>query len=451
MQRVGVKQLILIIIPIFLELLLQLLAGNVDKIMVQNDNLATAINQANSILDLLVVTISVLATASLILINQYKGSKNREKEVLIYKISFYFNLFISLFLSIILLLLAKPSLLLLQVQDNIIDDAMLYLMLNGGTLFIQAIMMSLQSFVRSNDYMKTSLAISIIFNIINVILNALFLYVFNINPILAVALGSIISRTIGVLLLFLILVFKIKIDISIKGLFPLKIKELKKLISIGLPAAGESFSYSLSQIVILAFINTIGTNGVVINNLELISAPAAKTYASMIALVTYLFVNAASQGMQIVLGRYIGAGENDLANKLVWKTMFISIIVSEIMSLLFAIFAGFTIGLLTSDINVINLCQKILYIEIALEFGRAINIVMVRALQTTGDVMFPTTIAIIFCWIIATLGSYLLGITFNLGLVGVWIAMSLDEIIRAAIFIFRWKGGKWKNKRIAAA
>ena len=328
---------------------------------------------------------------------------------------------------------------------------MLYLMLNGGTLFIQAIMMSLQSFVRSNDYMKTSLAISIIFNIINVILNALFLYVFNINPILAVALGSIISRTIGVLLLFLILVFKIKIDISIKGLFPLKIKELKKLISIGLPAAGESFSYSLSQIVILAFINTIGTNGVVINNLELISAPAAKTYASMIALVTYLFVNAASQGMQIVLGRYIGAGENDLANKLVWKTMFISIIVSEIMSLLFAIFAGFTIGLLTSDINVINLCQKILYIEIALEFGRAINIVMVRALQTTGDVMFPTTIAIIFCWIIATLGSYLLGITFNLGLVGVWIAMSLDEIIRAAIFIFRWKGGKWKNKRIAAA
>ena len=449
MQKVSLKQLIFIIIPIFLELLLQLLAGNVDKIMVQNDNLATSINQANSILDLLVVSISVLATASLILINQYKGAKNKEKEILIYKISFYFNLLIGILLSILLLLLAKPSLYLLQVQDNLIDDATLYLMLNGGTLFLQAAMMSMQCFVRSNDYMKTSLAISITFNIINVILNALFLYVFKINPIVAVALGSIISRGVGVILLFIVLVFKIKIDISFKGLSKIKFSELKKLIALGLPAAGESFSYSLSQIVILAFINTIGKNGVIINNIEFMSAPAAKTYASMIALVSYLFVNAASQGMQIVLGRYIGAGENELASKLVWKTLFVSIIMSEIMSLLFAIFSGFTIGLLTNDQAVIDLCRKILYVEIALELGRAINIVMVRALQTTGDVMFPTITAIVFCWLVATLGSYVLGITFNMGLVGVWIAMAIDELVRAGIFIIRWKSGKWKGKKLA--
>ena len=69
-MKVNVKQLVFIIIPIFFELLLQILAGNVDKIMVQNDNLATSINQANSILDLIVVSISVLSAASLILINQ---------------------------------------------------------------------------------------------------------------------------------------------------------------------------------------------------------------------------------------------------------------------------------------------------------------------------------------------------------------------------------------------
>lgn len=450
-MKVNVKQLVFIIIPIFFELLLQILAGNVDKIMVQNDNLATSINQANSILDLLVVSISVLASASLILINQYKGAKNREKEVLIYKISFYFNLFVGLILSILLFSLAKPSLMLLQVSDDLMDDARLYLMINGGTLFLQALMMSLQSFLRSNEYMKTSLSISVIFNIINVGLNALFLYVFKINPILAVSLGSVISRTIGVIILILVVVLKLKISISIKGLFPIEFKELKKLISIGLPAAGESFSYSLSQIAIMAFINTIGRNGVILNNLELISAPTAKTYASMIVLITYLFVNAASQGMQIFLGRLIGAGENEAASKLVWKTLIVSIIMSEIIATIFALASGFIFGLLTNDPEVISLASKILYIEIALELGRAVNVVMVRALQTSGDVMFPTITAIIFCWTVATVGSYILGIYFNMGLVGVWISMTADELIRAVIFIFRFKAGKWKTKNIALA
>ena len=66
MKKVSVKYLIILIVPIFVELVLQLLAGYVDKIMVQSDSLATAINQANSVLDLLIVAISVLASSSLI-------------------------------------------------------------------------------------------------------------------------------------------------------------------------------------------------------------------------------------------------------------------------------------------------------------------------------------------------------------------------------------------------
>ena len=451
MQKVNVKQLIFIIIPIFFELLLQILAGNVDKIMVQNDDLATSINQANSILDLIVVSISVLSAASLILINQYKGANNKEKEIGIYKLSFYFNLFVGIILSFLLIVLAKPSLMALQVQDDLMANAIKYLMINGGTLFLQTMMMSLQSYLRSNEYMKTSLAISIGFNIINVGLNALFLYVLKLDPILSVALGSVISRTIGVIALILTVTLKLKINISPRGLLPIKFNELKKIIALGLPSAGESFSYSLSQIVIMAFINTIGRMGEASGNLAFIAAPTAKTYASMVVLISYLFVNASSQGMQIILGRYIGAGENDLANKLVWKTFMFSLIISVITSIIFALSSGFIYSLFSNDKEVIALCQKIQYIEIALEIGRCINIVMVRALQTTGDVMFPTILAIIFCWVIATVGSYLLGIVFNLGLVGVWIAMTVDELTRAVIFIFRWHSGKWKTKNLVNA
>ena len=77
------------------------------------------------------------------------------------------------------------------------------------------------------------------------------------------------------------------------------------------------------------------------------------------------------------------------------------------------------------------------------------NIVLVRALQTAGDVMFPTILAVIFCWAVATVGSYVLGYVFKLGLIGVWISMAADELIRAAIFVVRWKKGKWKEMRLA--
>ncbi len=447
-NKINVKKLVLIIIPIFIELVLQLLAGNVDKLMVKKEYLATSINQANSILDLIVVSLSVLSASSLILISQYKGSLNKEKENGVYVLSFYFNLFIGIILSLLFLTLSKPILYAINVGD-LFSHAYLYLMINGGFVFLQGMMLSLQSFLRSNEYMKTSLLISIIFNVINIILNAILLYLTDLNPILAVALSSVISRFIGVVLLLFIVIFKLKIKLSIKLLFPLNVKELKKIISIALPSTGEAISYSLSQIVIIAFINLIVEMGKKEGIIELSVAQDAKTYASMIALITYLFVNAASQGMQIMLGRYLGANDTNMANKLVMKMMYISIIVSTITALLFAITSNFYFSLMIENKDVIALCEKIMYIEIALEFGRAINIVLVRALQTAGDVMFPTILAVIFCWAVATVGSYVLGYVFKLGLIGVWISMAADEVMRAAIFVVRWKKGKWKEMRLA--
>ncbi|MGM9969111.1 MAG: MATE family efflux transporter [Anaeroplasma sp.] len=439
MKKINIKLLILLTIPIFIELLLQILAGNVDKIMVKNDVLATAINQANSILDLLVVSLSVLSAASLILINQYKGAKEIEKEKIVYKISFYFNLLVGIIISIILAFFAKPLLMAMQVTKDVLPHAVIYLRITGGAVFLQAMMLSLASYLRSNELMVHSLVISVIFNLFNILLNALFLYALNLPGTVGVALGSTISRFVGVILLFIVCKTKIKLNLGIKGLFPLKKAELKKIINIGLPACGESISYSLSQIVIVSFINIIGVS-------ISVAAPAAKTYASMLAYITYLFVNAASQGMQILLGRYLGSNERELAKKLVWNTTIVSLVVSIIFACLLAFNGKWIFSLLTSDQDVVDLCCKIMYVEIALEIGRAINIVMVRALQTSGDVMFPTISAVAFCWLVATLGSYILGIVFELGIIGVWISMAFDEIIRAIIFIFRFKSDKWMKK-----
>ena len=444
MKKVSVKYLIILIVPIFIELVLQLLAGNVDKIMVQSDSLATAINQANSVLDLLIVAISVLASSSLILINQYKGAKLKNEEEEVYRLSYYFYLFVGIILSLLLLALSKPILLLMQVDDNILGNAYLYLMINGGCLFLTTMMISFQNYLRSNDLTKASLIVSFIFNIINVILNELFLYVFKIDPILSVALGSVISRGIGVIILYITYKKKVGISLNIKGIFPIKLKKIKKLVSIGIPASLEAINYSLTQIVILTFINIIGSRFEAV-------APTAKTYTSLMVSITYLFVNATTMGMQIVLGRYLGSNEKELAKKLVIKTMIISIIVSTLTALSFALLSNQIFNLFTDNQEVIELCRTIMFIDIALEFARAINMVMVRSMQTSGDVMYPTILAVISCWLIATLLSYIFGVVLNMGLAGIWWAMAIDESFRAVLFIIRFARGKWIKKNMVTA
>lgn len=444
MKKVSVKYLAILIIPIFIELLLQILAGNVDKLMVSNDDLANAINQANSVLDLLVVAISVLASSSLILINQYKGANLKENEKQIYRIAYYFYLCISIILAILLVSLSKPILLLMQVDENIIDHSNLYLMICGGTLFLQAMMITFQNFLRSNDLTKASLIISIIFNIINVLLNLLFLYGIKLDPILSVALGSVISRLIGVILLYIVYKIKVGISLNIKGLFPIRFREIKKIVSIGLPSAMEAINYSLTQIVILSFINVIGTNFEAV-------APISKTYATIIATITYLFVNATSMGMQIVLGRYLGSNEKKLAKYLVLKTMIISVIVCGITALFMALLSNNIFAIFTDNNEVIALCRKVMFVDIILEVGRAINIVMVRSLQTSGDVMYPTILAMISCWLVATVLSYIFGVVLEMGLIGIWWAMTIDECLRAVLFIIRFLRGKWIKKNLIYA
>lgn len=438
-NNINVKTLLKLSIPIFLELVLQVLLGNVDKIMVRNDNAANAINQANSILDILTLSMSVLSAGSLILVNQYKGAKDKKSEDCIYSIAFFLNLFISLVLSLVIFIFAEDIFTLMNVSPDFFDQAIIYIKINGAFLFLQAIILSLSSFLRSNALVVQGFIVSGAFNVLNVLLNALFLYVFKITGVTGVGIATVISRIIGVIALFIMIAKLTDIKLSINKFFKNSKAILKKLLKVSIPSAGESFSYSVSQIVILAIINIIGLTITA-------AAPTAKTYVNIMVHFSFIFTSSVSQAMQIMLGRFLGARNTVAAEKIINKTLVLATASSIIVSLIQALCSSFIFSLFTKDSEVIKLCQYIMWIEVALEIGRAVNITLVRALQTSGDVLFPTILAVIFCWGGAVLGSYILGVVFKLGIIGVWIAMTFDELCRAGIFMIRLKSGKWKNK-----
>lgn len=426
--------------PVFVELILQMLVGNIDQFMVgQYSQLAVgAIGNANQILNVLIITFSVISTAAMILISQYRGANDQQKVHQLYTLSFSVNTAFGLVIGVALLLCNQSIFQLMQVPEELMEGSRIYISIIGSCLFLQAIQLTLSAFFRSHAMMKESLVVSVVVNLVNIGGNMLLINGMFGLPALGVAgaaIASNLSRMAGLAIMLRLFYKKLNARFSIRYLRPFPTKMLRQLLRIGLPSGGESLSYNMTQVFIMTFVNLFGA--VSINT---------KVYASMFAMCSYLFSSAIGQASQVIVGYLVGAGDLRSANRQVWYTCRLSMLVSLGVASVLWVLSKPIFGIFTSDSAVIELGAAIMFIEIFLEWGRSVNIVMVRCLQAAGDIRFPVVLGILSAWTVAVLGGYLIGVAAGYGLIGIWAAMACDECIRAVVFLFRWKSGAWKNR-----
>ena len=209
---------------------------------------------------------------------------------------------------------------------------------------------------------------------------------------------------------------------------------------IGLPGAGEMFSYSLSQTVIVYLVNKLGTE-----------ALAARTYLVNIITFIFLFSLSLGQASAIIVGQLAGRKRKDAALKLGSFSLKIAVSVSVALSFCLALAGGRVMPLLTDNANIIALCLTILWIDVVLEVGRAVNILGGRMLSAVGNPEFAFVVGVIVMWGVATLGAYVFGLYLGYGLVGMWVCFAADECLRA-VFIWRhWASQKWAKKSLIHA
>lgn len=194
-------------------------------------------------------------------------------------------------------------------------------------------------------------------------------------------------------------------------------------------------SYSLSQIVITYFINIISNQ-----------ALATRSYVTNIVMFTFIFALSIAQGGAILIGHLVGMKKIQTAYTIGKRIMRMGAAMSVSLALLTALFGKQILSLLTSDPWIIATGASILWIEVFLEHGRALNFFGVNALRSAGDIYFPVNVGIIVMWTVQVIGSYVLGISMGWGLVAMWAVFALDENIRGLIFVHRWNSFKWVGK-----
>ncbi|WP_209344788.1 MATE family efflux transporter [Flavonifractor sp. AGMB03687] len=428
--------------PIFIELLLQMLVGNADQVMVGHfdPNGVGAIGNANQITNLVLLVFSVISTASTILISRYLGAEDKRRVNETYTLSLMVNAIFGLAVGAILIGLCRPIFTLMQMPAEIMDRGCLYLRIIGGGMVFQAIYLTFTAFFRSNQMMKESMIVAVTMNLLNIGGNAVLIGGAFGLPALGVAgaaLSSDISRVVGVILIAVLFRRKFGPVLSLKLLRPFPADQLRRLLRIGIPAGGESISYNLSQVAIQSICNLFAIY--VINT---------RVYANMFAMLTYMFGSAISQAGQVMVAHLMGADRIPDVERLVKRTLLASLAISGLMAVILLVFCQPLLSLFTQDPQVLELFRIIMIIEIPLELGRAVNMVMCRALQACGDIRFPITICIFSAWLTAVGGGFLLAVPMGLGLAGLWIAMACDECLRAVLFLLRWRSRAWCRKNV---
>ena len=434
------RQLTALAGPIFVETLLVMMLGAVDTFMLSrySDNSVAAVGVVNQLMNLVFLLFEVISLGTSILCSQYIGARQRDKVVQVVGTSLLFNFFFGILVSIALLFLAEDLLMLMGLRPDLMADGQPYMQIVGGFAFLQALSLSLSASLRSADKAKYPMYVAMVVNVLNIIGNYALIFGKFGMPALGVegaAISTSFCRFVSVVILFVIL-FKKHIPSFPKELFtPFPWVELKNLLKIGIPSAGEHMSYSLSQIVITYFINIISNQ-----------ALATRSYVTNIVMFTFIFALSIAQGGAILIGHLVGMKKIQAAYTIGKRIMRMGAAMSVSLALLTALFGKQILSLLTSDPWIIATGASILWIEVFLEHGRALNFFGVNALRSAGDIYFPVNVGIIVMWTVQVIGSYVLGISMGWGLVAMWAVFALDEDIRGLIFVHRWNSFKRVGK-----
>lgn len=434
------RQLTALAGPIFVETLLVMMLGAVDTFMLSrySDNSVAAVGVVNQLMNLVFLLFEVISLGTSILCSQYIGAGQREKVIQAVGTSLLFNSIFGLLVSVALLFLAEDLLLLMGLRPDLMADGLPYMQIVGGFAFLQAISLSLSASLRSADKAKYPMYVSMVVNVLNIIGNYTLIFGKFGMPALGVegaAISTSFCRLVSVIILFVVL-FKKHIPAFPKELFtPFPWIELKNLLKIGIPSAGEHISYSLSQIVITYFINIISNQ-----------ALATRSYVTNIVMFTFIFAISIAQGGAILIGHLVGMKKIQAAYIIGKRIMRMGATMSVSLALLTALFGKQILFLLTSDPWIITTGASILWVEVMLEHGRALNFFGVNALRSAGDIYFPVNVGITVMWTVQVIGSYVLGISMGWGLVAMWAVFALDENIRGFIFVRRWNSFKWAGK-----
>lgn len=425
--------------PLLIELSLHMGMGIMATLMLSHysDDAASGVGVANQLLNIFILVFTVTSIGATVLISQNLGAKQYHKARQLSRSVFGLNFWFGIIIAVIVYAFGGYFLSLFNIHGKVFDYGLVFVRICGASLFFESLSLALSAVLRSHGFTKDSMIVTVIMDLISICGNILAttgIFGLPITGVAGVSWAMVIARTFAVIALLYLVYRRLSLKLEIKDVFKARMEDIRGLLSIGIPSAGENLSYQFSQLVITAIIVSIGAPSL-----------AARIYIMNISMICFLFTLAIAQGTQLLVARYIGARQFDRALRRGIKTLKIAMLSSFIVSLIIALLGKPVLHLFTDNTTIMAVGIPVLWAIIITEPGRAMNIVLMGSLKSAGDVRFPVIIGMISMWGVAVVFSYILGVHFGLGLLGVWIAQGADEWLRGTFATKRWLSKPWER------
>ena len=432
-----------LIVPMIIEQLLAILVGMSDSIMVASvgEHAVSGVSLVDNIFILLIYLFAALATGGAVITGQYLGQNNRPKAQ---KAVNQLVLFTGLFaLAITAVMYLARNLILYhvfgQIEANVMEASKTYLLIVSASIPFIALYNAGAAVFRTMGNSKVPMYLSLLMNSINVCGNAILIFGFGMG-VAGAATATLISRIIaGVGILLLLRAPDLLLHLERPFSFRLDGSMLKKIAYIGIPNGLENGMFQLGKIMVLSMIASFGTASI-----------AANAVSNILA--TFQVLPGMSVGMAVitVCSRCVGAGDYDMVRYYTRKIV-------KLVHVMTIVFVGVILLALPLVMYLYHLSEEAMgftkqivwYHGIVAIFIWPEAFTLANTLRAASDVKYCMVLSIISMWIFRIGFSYILGVQMQWGVFGVWVAMTIDWLVRAVLFIIRYRGTKWQHGTVS--
>jgi putative MATE family efflux protein len=423
--------------PMLLGTVFQQLFSIVDSIVVGNfigKEALAAVGASFPVIFVMVSMIIGLVMGTTVVIAQYFGAGELGKVRSAIDTMYIYCAVAGVISTIAGLLLSEPLLRLLDLPENILPKAVLYLKVYLSGMLIYFGYNGTSAVLRGLGDSKTPLYFLIIATVANIIFVLLFVAVFQWG--IAGAAGATVlanALAFGLAVYWLNRTHKV-IRISITGLkFDRQI--FRESIRIGLPTGIQQTLVAIGGLALLSIVNRFGTDVI-----------AGYSVAGRLDAMALIPAMSFSQALSTFVGQNIGAKKTERIRTGLIAAVKMSGIVTIVTSLLVVFGGQLLMNLFTNDQAVIQAGDQYLTIVGSFYFLFSMMFIYTGLLRGAGDTLLPMFISLLSLWLIRIPLAWVL--SGKMGSAGIWWSIPAGWLIGLLLSYIYYRTGRWKRKSV---
>jgi putative MATE family efflux protein len=424
-------RLLAIALPMFAELGLGIAVGLTGTLLAArlSDTTGAAFALANHVAAMLFILFRIVGAGVSVVVAQALGGGRPDRAAALARATLGASTWVGAFSATLALVGAQPLMQMLNAPAEVLPLAAPFLQSLAVAMLFDAWNASMASVLRAHLRVRETLAVIMVMHAIHLSLALMSMPQWGL-PGYAIALAA--SRAIGLALYLWLWRTRLHIHPTWSDAWRLPRDELRAVMRIGLPGAAENIAYRFSFMVSVAVAGKLG-------------AQALATQAYVLQVIFFVLLTGLATGLsvEIVIGHLVGAGRLHDAHRLVRRALAFGLLASVTVAGAAALAGPWLLRRFTHDEAIVASGAVLLWWTVLLEPGRTFNLVVINALRATGDARFPVAAGAASMVLVLAGGSWLLGQTLGLGLVGIWIAYTADEWLRGLIMWARWARHGW--------